>query len=375
MADNPWSDAALPRQDPDPAQHELPGGWSDEQVRRLASAFDDAQPEHGEPAPPLLGLDMAEPQPFEIEDHDATPDAGDREGADTAVHDAPPPGDDAIHDATHDAGGATGPVEPSAVLEPMTPAVAAPAEAPTRKTGLGGKVAGILARLRGEKAPFQLEAEQRESSRQASLQQLKQGYAELVDTMTAVRGHLDAQSERQERMMTLLDGLPELMRTLPETTKAQVKMLEAIQGGLERTNDTNTALTGAISGLASATENQHETMSRLQTSLNHSDESRERLSEGIDNLKDTMGSVDKSTEATRVTLSAIAEGAQQREAQMAEMFRRSQRTQLLMTVIGVALGAAAIAMAGFVAWQLTQMQPPAADPAATTPPALVQPAE
>ena len=144
--------------------------------------------------------------------------------------------------------------EPSAAtLEPVTSEVmdhdevANNGEMPTA----AGAPAGLRAKLAsmfGRGKTTGMELARQENTRQATLNQLKQGYVELVDTMKSVRQHLDEQSARQERLMAVLDGLPEVLATIPQTTRTQIETLEAIRGSMDRSNQTNEALSMAISG-------------------------------------------------------------------------------------------------------------------------------
>ena len=207
------------------------------------------------------------------------------------------------------------------------------------------------------------------SGRDVSIAQLKQGYGEVLDTMQSVRRHLDDQAQRSDRMIHLLEGLPEVLRSLPEQNKTQTEMLRAISDNMARQTETTGQLSSAITSLSTVGENQQKTMNDLQDHLRAEDVARRELREGIGTLDETLGQVRESSESSRATLETITHQAKQRDDAIGEMFRRSQKTTSAMMAVSWALAIVALAVSAYVAVQVTQQtgRPAAhnASPAAT----------
>ena len=94
---------------------------------------------------------------------------------------------------------------------------------------LKDKVSNFFSWARKGKPPVSVEVARREDdpdappSKEVTLQQLKQGYGEVVDTMKSVRTHLEQQADRSEQMLHLMRDLP-LAASLIEATVKAVKV-------------------------------------------------------------------------------------------------------------------------------------------------------
>jgi len=235
------------------------------------------------------------------------------------------------------------------------------------------KLGGWLGKMRQNNKPVRVDVQRGEGEEQppqnkdVSIAQLKQGYSEVVETMQSVRKHLETQGQRSERMMEMFEGMPEILKSIPETNRAQVRLLEAIHANLDRQNETSSELSGAIQGLTKAADTQQNTMTKIQEHLRAEDVARRELQTGVDTLNTTLDGVKESNESARATLSTISDQAAMREQRLVEMFERSRKTQTMMTIVAWVLALAALCVAFYVAVQATRMQ--AATPIAVTPPA------
>ncbi|MEX0742620.1 MAG: hypothetical protein WD079_07455, partial [Phycisphaeraceae bacterium] len=85
-----------------------------------------------------------------------------------------------------------------------------------KKTVASARRTGILSHFPGAK-------------RDERLDNLQEGFTEVVDLMQTVRVRLDEQSDRSDRLMEIMSRLPEAIDALPETNRNQARMLEALQ--------------------------------------------------------------------------------------------------------------------------------------------------
>ncbi len=194
-----------------------------------------------------------------------------------------------------------------------------------------------------------------QSNKEVTIQQLKQGYGEVVETMKSVRNHLDEQAERNRRMLELMEGLPEVLRAIPESARNQARMTEALHQHLERQNDTSAQLTSAITGLAGTSEQQHKALSEIREHLAEEDQSRGRLNHGVAALNDTLGHVMDSSAATRASMGAVVEQTRVNDERMRTMFQRSQKMNTAMVLLCLALATGALALGGYMAVLVSRM--------------------
>jgi len=251
-------------------------------------------------------------------------------------------------------------------------------------SSLGNRVHEFFSKFKRDKGAVRVDSEGGEVSqgdgsslpakqppREVSIAQLKQGYGEVVDTMQAVRRHLDEQADRSDRMIHLLEGLPEVLKQLPEQNKSQIEMLRAMQGSMERQSETSLQLSSAIGSLSSVGEQQNKTMSEIQDHLVAEDEARRELSDGVKSLDSTLAEVRQSTDQSSQAVQNIADQARDRDAAIHEIFRRSQKTTSVLMIVAFGVGVLALALAAYIALQLPGVMN---DSQATTPDATNTPA-
>ena len=202
--------------------------------------------------------------------------------------------------------------------------------------GIKDRVTGVLAKLRGDK-PVSLEVQRfedgTEQRREVTIHQLKQGYGEVVDTMQAIRGHLDDQKSRQDRMEQMLSGLPEALRAMPEAARTQTQLVRAIGAHLESQTTATGQLTEAIHGLSQTSRKQDATLEGIQEHLVEESETKRELNTSVLSLNAAMEGVEASNLAARDALAASREEAQRREERLVQMHQRGQRTNTLMLVL------------------------------------------
>ena len=191
---------------------------------------------------------------------------------------------------------------------------------------------GLLSRLRGDK-PVSLEVQRMENGeprREVSIAQLKEGYGEVVDTMQAIRGHLDDQKGRQDRMEEMLSGLPEVLRAMPEAARTQTQLVKAIGAHLETQSTATGQLTEAIHGLSQTSRKQDATLEGIQEHLVDESETKRELNTSVLSLNAAMEGVEASNLAARDALAASREEAQRREERLVQMHVSGQRTNMLL---------------------------------------------
>ncbi|MEM1028165.1 MAG: hypothetical protein AAGJ38_08785 [Planctomycetota bacterium] len=217
---------------------------------------------------------------------------------------------------------------------------------------LKDKVGHFFAWTRKGKEPVEVDVARRddpEAPKEVSIQQIKQGYSEVVETMQSVRSHLEQQADRSEKMLELLGNLPDALRSMPDQARNQTEALESIRTHLENQNQTAQQLTDAITGLATASSHQQRSLSAIDQHLAEGHESRTQLNQGVGALTDTLGEVRASNAATRESMGAVVEQTRVNDERMREMVQRNQKMNTLMLILCLALATGALALGGYMA--------------------------
>lgn len=184
-----------------------------------------------------------------------------------------------------------------------------------------------------------------ESPREATLRELKRGYGDAVETMSAVRSHIEQQGERSNRALEMLEGMPELIRTLPDQNRNQTALLQSIQEHLDQQQKTSRELNQTLSRLADATSQQELAIGRMQ-------ENSQQITTAMDRLTETVQDVSTANRSTVEQLEHVFERSQANEQRAQDLHRRSRRAVLLMSAASWILAATALGLAAWVAVQV-----------------------
>jgi len=185
--------------------------------------------------------------------------------------------------------------------------------------------------------------------REAAILQLQQGYAEVVDTMHAMRSHMEQQSLRSDRLLGLMEGLPEVLRSIPQTNAKQTTVLEAIEGQMRTQVESTGQLSTALTDLAGATRHQQDALGELHQQMHLSRQQGESLRDSLGILSETMEGVTDASRSNVEAMTGIAEEVRGNDRRFRELFHRSQKHTTVMAAVSWALALGALAISGYVA--------------------------
>lgn len=186
-------------------------------------------------------------------------------------------------------------------------------------------------------------------SRERSIAQLQQAYEEVFDLVGTLKQHMEAQSHRSERLIEMMEGLPEALKSLPEANRNQTQTLQVIEGHLKQQNLQSEGLTQAIQGLAKAAGNQEHAMNLIQQQLDAGQESREQLHQNFSHLGETLEQMTETHQASTQLLTRLNDTHEQSDVQMQQLVARNQRQMTMMSVVSWSLAIVALTVAGAVA--------------------------
>jgi len=213
-----------------------------------------------------------------------------------------------------------------------------------------------------------LKPRSKREQREAAIQQLQQGYAEVVDTMHAMRSHMEKQSMRSDRLLHLMEGLPEVLHSIPQTNAKQTSVLEAIQGQMQTQVESTGQLSTALTDLAGATRHQQEVLGELHQQMHLGRQQNESLRDSLGILSETMDSVTDASRSNVQAMHEITEQVRGNDSRFRDLFRRSQKHTTVMAAVSWALALGALAISGYVAVMVARVAdriPPQTPPAMT----------
>ena len=213
----------------------------------------------------------------------------------------------------------------------------------------------------------------RRTTKESPIDRLQRGYEEMVDLMGAVRNHMAQQSQRSERLLEMLEGLPDALRSLPEATRNQTRTLDAIQSNLSQQASHSAKLADALNGLAKSTQHHDAAMSAINQQLDASHQCSEQILSSFNVMSGALARIGEENEAGRDLLRKMAEQENKAGDQVRELFIKTQKHVTTMSIVSWALAIVALTVAGFVAVSVSRIQSqpapgmPVAEPARSVP--------
>ena len=185
--------------------------------------------------------------------------------------------------------------------------------------------------------------------RDASVSQLQEGFNEVVDLIRTVRVHLDQQADRSERLLRLMEHLPAALESIPESSRNQSRMAEAMASHAEQQNRVIARLNETMGNMASASEHQSQVMGVLQQQIESSRRTDEQFLGSFSAINQTLIQLSQSSQASVQTLRKVTDQSDRSTQRIEDLMKRNSRTMTALSITGWVIAAAALATS---AWAL-----------------------
>ena len=219
-----------------------------------------------------------------------------------------------------------------------------PAQAVERKPErVGAKVgAGVGAASGGSAGAGESRSLAAMRTKQELLGELQQNYREVVDLVRRVKGHMETQDERFDRLMHIAEQIRQSVEAAPGLREDARKALVALdqlsvtqRECQDRTENALAAQSGRLNRMTELMESSSETEQRVAATLN--------------DMGTTLSAMAGATQGLGTALHALQEREEKRDAQLAGLLTRSHRWMVAITaMVGVAI-AVGLIMAALLA--------------------------
>ncbi len=173
--------------------------------------------------------------------------------------------------------------------------------------------------LTGELAPAERRAKPR------SMAELQRGYEEVMGLVRKVGDHLDAQTKRTERLIDLMENLPQALDALPEINRQNSQLLEALNEHLSQSKKRESTLNDTLRSLGESSAQQTEVLGLLQQQFDASTRSAEQMTETLGNFSEALSNLAETNNRSTDILARIVDSADERDARMAALMSKSDR--------------------------------------------------
>jgi len=197
----------------------------------------------------------------------------------------------------------------------------------------------------------------RQAQIENAVHKLESGYREVRELLVHVRGHMENQADRSERLLTLMQHLPDAVQSLPEAARNQERLMRTIESHLERAAAREARLADAMSSFAQSVESRDKNMQLMYEQLSDQRRQGEELRSSFKALNQTLGELSDSSSHSSTLLRSLTHRSEQRDEQVADLYRANQKQMVSMSMVSWALAIVALCVAGYVAASIARIGP------------------
>ena len=188
-----------------------------------------------------------------------------------------------------------------------------------------------------------------EHPRAASLEELRRGYGEALGMMRSVREHMDRQAGYNERVLAVLERLPEALAALPESQKTQARIADALLEQVRQQDRSARSMEGLIQSVARSAEQQGRSFDAMRKQFDSSREADTARNETMIAMGHTIQSVCRDSKESSRQIGKSIEAAQ---SEVASSIRRNTRSVAILAAVAMVCGFSAVAAVGIAVYAI-----------------------
>jgi chromosome segregation ATPase len=177
------------------------------------------------------------------------------------------------------------------------------------------------------------------NARPRTMNELQRGYDDVMSLVRKIGDHLDSQTERTDRMMSMMEHLPQAIDALPEINRQNARLLDVLSDHLTQTKEREQALNDTLRRLGESSDHHAEVLSVLQQQLDTNHRAAEQMTETLGSFREALVNLAETNNRSTNVLARITEAGNERESKLTLMFQQTQRWML---IVGGSVGALAI---------------------------------
>jgi hypothetical protein len=181
------------------------------------------------------------------------------------------------------------------------------------------------------------------AKRDAAIVQLQEGFTALTGMMGAVKDSLDKQNQRQDDLIQVLGGLPEVMRSIPASGAAQTETLKAIADQIKQQNAQQQKLGQILEKVSEAEGNQKDILTTLRQRVENLSDHDRTIADSLNNVGSAMQTVSQTSQTSAQVLEQMRDNIHAREGELQRMMHKQGARYTTMLAIAIFLSIAALA--------------------------------
>jgi chromosome segregation ATPase len=149
-------------------------------------------------------------------------------------------------------------------------------------------------------------------------------HQEVLGLVQRIGEHLDQQSQRAERMVELMDRIPAMLDALPEISRQNATLVEALHDHFAQAKRREEALGATLSTITDTSERQTDVLGLIQQQLDSNSHTAQQFQGTLDNLRCALSDLADSNTRSSDVLLQMSEQRDAREAEFRETLSRTQ---------------------------------------------------
>lgn len=199
------------------------------------------------------------------------------------------------------------------------------------------------------------------AKRDQAIDNLNRGIGAMADLLTSIRENMDRQSQRQEELLNQLTGLPEALKSIPETGRVQTETLQAISLQLSRQGDQQSKLGDVLERISQADLRQGNAMEALHQTVASLSEHDEAISGNLTSLGIALESITTNSQSSAHVLERLRDNTDRRDGELERILRKQNTRFTTMLTVAIVLSVSAltaVSVFGYLAYDvMTRVKP------------------
>jgi len=178
--------------------------------------------------------------------------------------------------------------------------------------------------------------------RDARLENMQQGFANLTDILSSVRDNLDTQNRRQEELISHLSRLPELLNVLPDSARVQEETLRAIHETMELQNGQQKKLGDVLERMNQNDGKHREHLDSIRERVETLHEQDAKIAENLNGVSGALTSVTETSRSSAEALQGLRDNLGGRDSKLEDLLQAHSKRFTLLLVTAVMLSMSAL---------------------------------
>ena len=148
---------------------------------------------------------------------------------------------------------------------------------------------------------------------------------EVMSLVRKMDEHLDQQAERTDKLLEVMDRLPKSLEPLPEISRQNTCLVEALHDHLSQARDRDAAMKDSLGNLTRSAGRQTEVLGLIQQQLGANHQAAKERAVALARLNDAMNVLANSNNRTGDLISEMVRADEKRQGELAGMLGRTHK--------------------------------------------------